>query len=578
MKWLWIFLFLPLTAFAACPAGIPSGITTCYYISSGGLDTNNGTSESTPWLHAPGMPNCANTCGSNTPSSGTGYIFRGGDTWHFGNSGASPYTGGTWDLSGTTGTASTCVFEGTQSGCIYYGVDKTWYSGGSWVRPILNADNSTSTSLVGSCTYQVSGGNNRMVLGSQYVILDNFEMTGLCASDSSPNSGVTDTYVSYFGSGISGTGMFFEQNLYIHGWTATSAAGGGNNTVPITVFGGGGNGLQTIDTNVIDGSDSLPTIAGWGTFPSMYHMRRNMIRYVTQGVGQWCHDIHDNIFEHFYNPIWPTHANVMECNDDAAGSPGGGLPQNQPNVFYNNIVRHDDSSLHGQGQVTWWFCPESVAEYWFNNLQYDIETNSNDWAYAGPSGYSCTNTGGQYMFNNTLVDAAQPCYVSTVSHGGQYLTVYNEHLINTPFDSGTTACTGVSSGTNVAMTNATGVSQGYLASSGGTIQTYTCANDTTPCAPTSNTNSTVGGGANHLAYCTTLAGFSEPAIGTDAANACEYGTTDGCAYNATTHTMSCPAQTAVARPSSGAWDSGAYEFTTSTPSTMYGTLRGGTVN
>ena len=72
---------------------------------------------------------------------------------------------------------------------------------------------------------------------------------------------------------------------------------------------------------------------------------------------------------------------------------------------------------------------------------------------------------------------------------------------------------------------------------------------TTPCAPTSNTNSTVGAGGNHQAYCTTLAGFSsEAAIGTDAANACQLGTTDGCAYNATSHTMSCPAQTAVARP------------------------------
>jgi hypothetical protein len=168
------------------------------------------------------------------------------------------------------------------------------------------------------------------------------------------------------------------------------------------------------------------------------------------------------------------------------------------------------------------------------------------------------------MFNNTLVDIIQPCNVSNVSHGGQYLTVLNEHLINTPFDTNTgTACTGRSNATNIAMSDSTATSQGYTTGSSGTAGTgNTCANDTTtPCAPTSITNGTVGAGANHQAYCTALAAFtSETAIGTDAANACKYGTTDGCTYNATSHTMSCPAVTATTRPSSGAWDSGAYEY------------------
>ena len=62
------------------------GITACFYIAANGSDSNNGTSEATPWLHAPGMTSCTGSCASNAPSGGTGYIFRGGDTWHFGTS------------------------------------------------------------------------------------------------------------------------------------------------------------------------------------------------------------------------------------------------------------------------------------------------------------------------------------------------------------------------------------------------------------------------------------------------------------------------------------------------------------
>jgi len=393
-----------------------------------------------------------------------------------------------------------------------------------------------------------------------YNILDNFEMTGLCTQRSTGGDGNVDVYVEDGGSGVSAQGMLFEENLYIHGWTATTTAGTGNNAVACNVIGGGNQSLHTIISVVIDGSDSDPQVCAWGIFPSFYHFKDSMIRYTTQGVGQYCHDIHDNIFEHFYTPNVPTHGNILECNDDANGS-APGQPSGSPNVFYNNIVRHDSPGFGAAGQVHVWFCPETVPEYWFNNLMYDV-ANENYWDVAGPPTYSCSNTGGQFMFNNTLVDGNQPCNLGPNSTGGKYLTVYNEQLINTPYDSSGSGCTGgPASATNLAMTASTAITQGYLIGSGGTTNSDTCANDTTPCAPGASTNGTVGAGANHAAYCTSLASYtSEPAIGTDAAKACQYGTTDGCSYNSSTHTMSCPSQTAVARPTSAAWDSGAYQF------------------
>jgi hypothetical protein len=551
-----------------CPSSAPVTGNHCYFIAANGSDSNSGTSESSPWLHAPGMPNCTANCKAHTVAPGDGFIFRGGDTWHFGNSSLSPYTGGMWDMySSTWGTASSCVGFGLPtSGCIYYGVDQAWSAGSPWTRPILTGDNPTSKTLVASCPFQIPNtgqfATNTLVSMAPNSILDNFELLGVCSNDGSPVSGKTSAYVAYFGTGTAGTGMAIMQNDYLHGWTATTTAGLAGNNQPGTLIGGGFNGLQSFDHIVIDGSDSNPGSFAWGTFPSFYHMRDSIIRYTNQGVGAWCHDIHDNIFEHMYNHNAGagSHTNILECNDDGTGN-AANQPANTPNVFYNNVIRHDDASYTGSGQVHLWFCPETVPEYWFNNLMYDVALG-NDWDYAGPPIYGCQNTGGQFMFNNTLVDVQQPCYVANVGHGGQYLTVLNELLINTSFDAGSTSCTGKADPTNVAMSDALATTLGYLSGSAGTSETDTCANElTTPCGPTLVTSPTVSVGANHMAYCTTLASYtSEPAISTEAANACRYGASDACTYNTSTHSMNCPGHTPVARPTTTAWDSGAFQF------------------
>ncbi len=539
------------------------GITSCYFIAANGSDSNDGLSEASghPWLHAPGMPNCSGNCatvynGGNTAFPTIGFIFRGGDVWHEGNSSASPYTGGTWVQQ--SGTPSGCNFQVTpMNGCVYYGVDQSWYSGGSWARPIITGDNAATTGVPGSCSYQ-TGSNNQLVSQGEASIFDNFELTGLCSSRSSA-TGSDDTMIAVPGySGTSGEGSYFHANLYIHGWSAVNGI--------CVLIGGGNNGIQIIDHVVIDGSDSVAGSCGWGVFPSFYHMRDSYIGHTVQGVGQWCHDIHDNILEFFDANLGPGHGNLLECNVDSDGS-AVYYPQNTPNVFYNNIIRHATNAFSEGGLVTLWFCPTSNPEYWFNNLEYDVG-NSNFWSIATAPTYTCASSGSgsyvQYMFNNTLADGTQPCNLNSAAGGGASLYIYNEHLINSPFNG--TGCNGLSDSSNVAMSDATSVTQGYATRTGQTntqnAESITCANGTTPCTPTTGSNATVGAGHNETsAYCAALATFtSEFAIGTDAYNACKYGTTDACAYNTTSHAMSCPAQTAIVRPLSAAWDAGAYQF------------------
>lgn len=577
-----VFTFLAPLAFAAggpCPANSPlSGQNSCYFVSaqSGASDTNSGTSESSPWLHAPGMPNCTGKCASlNAGNGGIGIILRGGDTWHLGNSGSSPYTGGTWDLYGWysnayTNTSTGCGWELTNTTCLYVGVDTTWYSGSSWARPILTGDNpivSGFGNFASGCAYQIAnpGGNwgtNLIVTIPAWTIFDSFELTGGCVSNPVLNG---EGYVAGFGYGNSASNLpqSILENIYIHGWSATRAAGTTTQAVPVTLIGSGGV-FQDFDKIVVDGSDSNPEVSAWATFPSFFHMRDSLIQYTGQGVGSSCHDIHDNILQHMYYTELSGHYNALECNSDYEAS-------GTANVFYNNVIRHFDPSF-GSGEVLW-FCPNTTPEYWFNDLEYDVVGQV--WAVAGAPLYSdCTGTGGQFWFNSTFVDAGSlACHGSgSDTSGGAYRSIYNLHMINTTFDA--SGCTGYSDSSNVKMSDATATTQGYTTGSSGTAGTgNTCANDsTTPCASTAPGNSTVGTGHNltnnssladavTTTWCAKLATYTgEPAISVDAFNACKYGTTDGCSYNSTTHAMICPAQKAAARPASGAWDAGAYQF------------------
>lgn len=570
----------------ACPAGTPVTGNHCYFVAANGSDSNNGLTESTPFEHAPGMPNCSGACltaqnklgSAGTADPGIGLIFRGGDTWHEGNSNLAPYSGGTFDII-WSGNSSACSYEGPQTSCFYVGVDTTWFNsascGSSWCRPVLSGDNPTSTTPVSSCAYQTPSTNlhklsNSLFVASNndnsYLYFDGFEMTGFCAQSTSPPGG-DQSYIVDEGTG-STPGLMLYNNIYMHGWTITTGTKA-NSAIPCILLGGGNTNLAAISQLVIDGADSVPGACAWGQFPSFYHFKDSIVRYTTFGVGQNCHDIHDVILEYFYpetygestgSGSWTSHQNVLECNADYSGS--------TPNVLYNVIMRHDNAGMANAGFEHLQTAPSSTAaEYYFNNVFYDL-TGGQYWDICETPHGGCNNTGagGQYMFNNTFVDIIQPCYLGgpSISAGAQYLSIANEHLINTPLDGASgTPCNGYNSTSNVVMTDATATSQGYTTGSRGPSgATNNCANDsTTPCGPTGSGVKTVAAGVNVQSYCSQLASYTaERAIGVDAANACKYGTTDGCSYNTSTHTMVCPGQGVVTRPNSTAWDSGAYQY------------------
>jgi hypothetical protein len=560
-----IFLASPLTLLAAggtCPSGAnylslsnPTGaevalssfgITSCYYVAANGSDSNSGTSESTPWLHAPGMPNCSSNCltlQKSGPPAGTGYIFRGGDTWHFGDSSDSPYTGGTWEW---------YTWSGSAGAYIYIGVDPSWYSGSSWARPILSADNPTSTSPVSSCEYQIAANpidpqfnqTNSIVYlaGVNYLIFDDFEMTGLCWSTIGEGE-----FLFYSGASAGEGNVGYVENNYVHGWTHTTAGAQTGGTGIGTYSQNDG---EVIRFNVIDGADSDPlSLQEWGQGSSGYDLEYN----VTTSAGGTsifadCHILHDNLFE-YINQLNDDsgHSDVYFCAGEYAGG------SSSPNIFYNNVFRFIGSSSNPYaGYILAPRTPSGQTDYFFNNVFHDIWDNAggNNNAMCDQPGGGPLSCGTVVIFDSTSesgVGSSGPTgivWADNPTYQGAITSVNNHWITN----AGTTPSAVFLGPSLVTESNAV-----YQTLSAANSQGYTSTNDF---SPTSMSGATItASGANETtSYC--AAGVLHNAA---AEAACVQGIT-GVSYNQTNHTVVYPAFPAVLRPATGAWNVGAFEL------------------
>ncbi len=493
--------FLAVIGLPPMPFSVTAFAQSTHYIAANGSDANNGTSKTAAWLHAPGMPSCANNCNSYAPAAGDQFIFRGGDTWHYGNSAASPYVGSggwKWNWAGSSGNP------------IYIGVDQTWYSGGSWTRPILNGDNPLTTSSVSSCRYDEST-LAFVSLNAQNVTFDNFEFQGGCWHGTQNGYGLC--CMNYIGKGAPANPVnIIIENVYMHGWShVTFSCGSGGTSgncdgaqgISGDSHSNGGQGNQIVGV-VIDGSDSDPTSFSAVTW-DCYDVHNSVIRYNSNGfVCNNMHTFHDNLIEYISESSdGQTHSNGFEFNSEWAGT----------NTVYNNLVRHSTAA------VTGWVNPAQV-DYHFNNVVYDDIGQSWD---VDPTGGG-TN---MYFYNNTIVGGG-------VGSSGSWEGVLNNNIFINGGVTGTPKSN--SNATNWTTTQATNA--GYTATNNYAPTSGNC-NGMLPCP--------VGSGANLTSSCSTV-----PALCSD--------TTNACTYNTSSHSISCPARSPLARPSSGNWDGGAYQY------------------
>jgi len=512
------------------------GVTSCFYISAAGADTNSGTSEATPWLHAPGMPACSGTCSSTTPAANEGFILEGGGTWH--KSSGSPSTGGGWDFSQS----------GSNGSPIYVGIDPTWFSGGSFARPIINMDNPLSTGTVSSCSFADDGASALNVNGS-FVIVDGLEFTGTCMSGSGDASVALP--------GVNRNQVF--ERIYVHGWTYTTSVGDDG----LVMFGNQSNSQEDTDRflfDVVDGADSTygancttPSCvivnggnnfvtngaSGWG-FGYGWDVEYSVIRHVSNGIqaGDIAFMI-GNLMEYQFEPSLPggRHGNVVEQNFGTDCTVG---------LFYNNMVRNVNEGIN--------WATGCATQYIFNNVFFNdghFPPDPNGILMGGP-GKNGTSVVTAYLYNNTAqgvrFNGASSNSSWTGWAPGSSSTWANNHIMDftsiTSFsDCGSdSGCTRTDNGGEKFMTTSVANSNGYAISNN-----Y---------APTLVSSPTVGAGINATSsFCSTIPNSL-------AISACESGT--GGAVTETSNWggefAQYPNVTPNLRPTSGVWDAGAYEF------------------
>lgn len=517
-------------------ATLSGAITTCFYSDPvSGLDTNTGADEAHPFQFVKGMPNCASNCAAVTTSATTGWIVKGGS--NYARSTGTTLMGGQW----------------TVPAFGYVGVDPTWFSGGSFARPVVNFGNPLSTSLVASCTTDSSSPviSGVVLSNSGVTVFDRFEFTGMCSSSTS-NGGTNIN---------GGTGNTIAR-IYIHGWTETTGslddtlfgtAGGSNNTWLYPTIDGADSSLGTVCTSSScvagcwngSGTPTTPCATGFA-MNDCTNVQYGIIRHASQGCeGPNMLSWHDNLLEFIFEPGFGNrHGNVVE----ALSMNSTGVTMN----FYNNVIRHvNEGETINVGGTT---------QNFFNNVCEDDQhfpPNPNSFLLEPFS----NNSSGVIVVNfyqNTMdgTCAASTFQVSTWASGSQF-NAANNHII------GRTAING--GGSNFFTCNTGGTNSCTVTDNGGetfqtsanaTTQNYLLTNDFSP-GNGGGTYSTVGAGNNNTSQCSTFS--SDRAMCSATGRAVSEVSCDG---------GLCPSYPTIAvnaRPSSGAWDSGAYELTAAPP-------------
>jgi hypothetical protein len=329
--------FAVLAAMMSClsfPAAAQSGRK--FYIDySSGSNSNPGT-EAAPWKSHPYMQTgsgCTGTGGAPAYShqAGDQFIFKGGVTW--------PAACFSFNI----------VQGGNSSIQDYYGVDKTWYNGSSFTRPVFDMGNSEPN---GNTVIQAGP-----LTGGTYVTLDNFEIKGqsidlsAAASQASYGSGCGILLNTYNHGGSenlkSGAGTVVS-NVFIHDWAGKAGQSMSSYNLSEGCFGGVQGAETLVGTTISDQNGKADgSVLTWGggchycANVSNSHFAYGWFGDVYfSGASNPVHISHDNEFDHLNQNVSGTsnpnvHTHVIYDNQSVALGGGG--------VVYNNAL-HDNLS------------------------------------------------------------------------------------------------------------------------------------------------------------------------------------------------------------------------------------------
>jgi hypothetical protein len=490
---------------------------TTYYVSTSGSDTNNGTTKTTPWAHLPGMANAAGSASSYSAVGGDTFILMGCDIWY---NASFPIQ---LNHGGSSGHPVTIT------------VDKTWYDTThcptTWNRPVfdghLSATNSTNVQIGGSTSGCVGGAGNEFVaFNASYITLDNVEMRNLFYANDAENS-------CYGGNSlwqVSNADYVTVSNSYEHAWRMGTYSPSTSNDTDTLVFVVGTPLCPhcLMDHNVADNCDAT---SGTGTQPggalnmtnvthSYFACMSNAYKPTVAGEFGW-----NEITKTGASPDTTIHPNCIET-----------LMANGTGVYYIHDNRvHDNYECEGL-QVG----NPGETDYVWNNLWYHpLDVGAN-----GPQVPQSETPVSMHFWNNTVIDWGD-C-INDASHGYSWSGAFYSQN-NLCINSSGTNSSGSPTGSSVTISNNIGLTDTQAATAG-----Y-AGTQALVYSPSSSSSPTVGAGVNLTALWP--AQFST----LDASLVCTRQTVNTVIQVVCTGTPN-------ARPVTGPWDAGAYQFSAGTAS------------
>lgn len=388
--------------------GIASANT--YYIDfNNGSDSNDGFSKNAPWKHHPFMVGATGNAAAHAHAAGDHYIFKGGVVW------------GKGCFDGPRGMN---IRQGGSAGNPdYYGVDQTWFAGGSWTKPVFQG---LPLGVIpgGVNTFTQAVSTLIIIEAGNFITFDSLEMRYIYFPIESQTPGSNMIYAA-----VPVHDVIF-QNLDLHGWwsqqssnspaTVDGAQGGiyindsghganvDNNLLTYSKIHNDDGGLLNIDGSAIQ----VPSAMGnaWRGIQKITHNEF----YGLSAGGFYGGEIYAYNYNHDFINLATATSGLTVANAGSQNTAGIWAWQGSSNVVTRPCYVHHNVIINSQANVGIYVgpanpAPGGVSCYIYDNVIYGSEfAFTVDASTMGP--LSDSNWLDVYFFNNTVSINRMNCF------------------------------------------------------------------------------------------------------------------------------------------------------------------------